>query len=282
MKVVTDCLDERDLKDLEPDTKVGLLATVSEKGLPHITLITTLMAKDPRHIIWGQFCEGLSKAHVKKNPMAGFLVMTMDRNLWRGKALWRGCLREGEDYVMFNNRPMFRYNAYTGIHTVHSMDLVATFGRERLPLVSIAASLLVSLTAGAKASSGRPPVLNGWTRGLVNRLDTLKFACHVGADGYPAVVPLFSCRSPDGSRLIFSPLAYGDELARLKGGQSVAVFTLSLQMESVLVRGRFRGYARYLGASVGMIDIDWVYNSMPPVPGQIYPEVALEPVEVFT
>jgi hypothetical protein len=42
-------------------------------------------------------------------------------------------------------------------------------------------------------------------------------------------------------------------------------------MESVLVRGRFSGYRRYLGLKAGSIDIDWVYNSMPPMQGQIYP-----------
>jgi hypothetical protein len=30
-----------------------------------------------------------------------------------------------------------------------------------------------------------------------------------------------------------------------------------------------------------MIDLEWVYNSMPPVPGQIYPPTELEPVVNF-
>ena len=42
----------------------------------------------------------------------------------------------------------------------------------------------------------------------------------------------------------------------------------------MLVRGTFRGFRRYRAVSLGTVDIEWVYNSMPPAHGQIYPEVA--------
>jgi len=32
---------------------------------------------------------------------------------------------------------------------------------------------------------------------------------------------------------------------------------------------------------VGSVDIDWVYNSLPPCHGQIYPEIPLTPVVEF-
>jgi hypothetical protein len=56
---------------------------------------------------------------------------------------------------------------------------------------------------------------------------------------------------------------------------------LNLQMESVLVRGVFAGYRRYVGPRVGVIDIDWVYNSMPPKQGVIYPVAPLRPVALY-
>jgi hypothetical protein len=49
----------------------------------------------------------------------------------------------------------------------------------------------------------------------------------------------------------------------------------------VLVRGVFRGFRRTMGLALGTVDIKWVYNSMPPAHGQIYPEVPLEPVLDF-
>jgi hypothetical protein len=49
----------------------------------------------------------------------------------------------------------------------------------------------------------------------------------------------------------------------------------------VLVRGTFRGFQRYRAVSLGTVDTEWVYNSMPPAHGQIYPEVPLAPVTEF-
>ena len=61
----------------------------------------------------------------------------------------------------------------------------------------------------------------------------------------------------------------------------VAVFGLTMGMEDVLIRGTFRGYLRTMGLILGTVDIEWVYNSMPPAHGQIYPEVELKPVGEF-
>src|SRR4030042_6567168 len=78
---------EIDLKQFEPEAKVGLIATINQEGLPHITLITALQAKTPDKLIWGQFSEGQSKENVKTNPKTGFLIMTLNRRLWRGEGL---------------------------------------------------------------------------------------------------------------------------------------------------------------------------------------------------
>ena len=55
----------------------------------------------------------------------------------------------------------------------------------------------------------------------------------------------------------------------------------ALDPAGVLVRGRFGGYRRPLGPRLGLVAVDWVYNSMHPLPGQIYPPVPLEPVSSF-
>ena len=88
MKKTYTRFDALDMKQFEPEAKVGLIATVNPEGLPHVTLITALQAKTPEKLIWGQFSEGMSKEHVKTNPKTGFAIMTMDKSLWRGKALY--------------------------------------------------------------------------------------------------------------------------------------------------------------------------------------------------
>ena len=264
---------ENDLKQFEPEAKVGLIATINQEGLPHITLITALQAKTPDKLIWGQFSEGQSKQNVKTNPKAGFLIMTLDRSLWRGKALWTHQTTHGEDYEMFNNKPMFRYNAYFGIHTVHYMDLMETYGRESLPLLQIGLGSILTKAAksAARQESRAERILRPWAERLFNRLDAIKFLSYVGDDGFPVIIPLIQCQAADSTRLAFSPLAYREEISALRQDSSVAIFGLTMDMEDVLVRGVFAGFGRHRGVTLGCVDIVWVYNSMPPKPGQIYP-----------
>jgi hypothetical protein len=282
MERVFKSFDKDDLKEFEPEAKVGIIATVNPEGLPHVTLITALQARSETELIWGQFSEGSSKQHVKTNPKTGFLIMTMDRSLWRGKALWTREARQGEEYVMFNVKPMFRYNAYTGIHTVHYMDLVETYGREKLPLIKIVLSSVLTRIARSAPATGNPErILNPWTESLFNRLDTVKFLSYVGNDGFPRVIPLVQCQAADSRRLAFSPLAFSRELKVLERGMHLAVFGLTLGMEDVLLRGIFTGYGTFRGITLGCVDVDWVYNSMPPLHGQIYPHREIRPVTEF-
>jgi len=270
-------IDQKTQDAFESDAKVGLLATMDPRGRPHLSLITSLSAKGSRGLVWGQFTEGRSKRYVRQNPRVGFLVMTLDRKLWRGKATWTRAEQSGEDYQRFNRRPMFRYNAYFGIHTVHHMDLVEISGPAKLPLLGMTAGALkTALTGPLLGSSGRA-VLNSWTRRHLAALTTIKFFCWVGVDGYPAIVPCVPCRPAGRQRLAFSPSVFKPELRGLSEGTPVAVFGLNLQTESVLVRGPFAGWRGPPGARLGLIEVDWVYNSMPPTPGRIYPPVPLEP-----
>ena len=274
--------DPTEMEAFEAEAKIGLLATVNPEGLPHISLISSLQAKDPPQLSWGQFSEGRSKAHVKENPHTGLLIMTLDRNLWRGKALWTHAETEGKDYEMYNQKPMFRYNAYFGIHTVHFMNLVETGGKEGLPLARIVmASLATTAAKGGARSPEAGRILKPWAEGLFNRMDTLKFVGYVDDDGFPVIVPAFQCQAAGSRRLAFSPLAYGEELGAIEDQAKVAVFALSMQMEDVLVRGTFLGYDRARLQRLGVIELEWVYNSMPPTLGQIYPPVELKPVVNF-
>jgi hypothetical protein len=65
---------EADIQSTQPALKVGLLATVTPEGLPHITLLSSLMACSPTQLSFGQFTEGTSKKHILNNPKAGFII----------------------------------------------------------------------------------------------------------------------------------------------------------------------------------------------------------------
>ena len=274
--------NEQEMKAFEPAEKIGIVVSINPEGLPHISLITSIMASRPDQLTLGQFCEGLSKQYIQKNPHISFLIMTMDKKMWRGRAKWIHLKKEGPEYERYNQIPMFRYNTYFGINTVHYLDLIRTSGSEDLPMPKIVlSSLLTKLAKRSAATGDEDRILKPFAEDLFNQLDSLKFIAYVGEDGFPEIVPLIQCQAADSRRLAFSPIAFKQELIHLPKNTPVAVFCLTMKMEDVLVRGTFRGYTRTMGLKLGTIDIEWVYNSMPPAHGQIYPEVELKPITDF-
>jgi hypothetical protein len=272
----------QEMKAFEPAEKIGLVACVNPDGLPHISLITSIMAPKPDQLTLGQFCKGLSKQYIQQNPQISFLIMTMDKKMWRGRARWTHLKNEGTEYERYNEIPMFRYNTYFGINTVHYMDLIETSESQDLPMPKIILSAMLTKLAKAAATTGeKDRILKPFAEDLLNQFDSLKFIAYVGHDGFPVIVPVIQCQAADSRRLAFSPIAFKDELNRIPKETQVAVFGLTMGMEDVLIRGTFRGYKKTIGLTLGIIDIDWVYNSMPPAHGQIYPEVELTPVREF-
>ena len=271
-----------DMKAFEPAEKIGLVACVNPEGLPHVSLITSMMAARSDQLTLGQFCIGLSKLYIQEKPDISFLVMTMDKQLWRGRARWTHLRKEGPEYQRYNEIPMFRYNTYFGINTVHYLDLIEVAGPDPLPMPRIIISaMLTRLAKGAAATGSTERVLLPFAEELFNKLDALKFISYLNADGFPMIIPVIQCQAADSRRLVFGHGAFGNELLRIPAGSKVAVYCLTMGMENVLVRGTFQGFNRIRGFRAATVDIEWVYNSMPPCHGQIYPEVPLAPVINF-
>ena len=281
-QIQADIFSAEDIQGTQPAMKIGLLATVTPQGLPHVTLISTLMACGPKQMSFGQFTEGLSKNYILNNPKTGFLIMSMDKDVWRGKATFTHTAREGTEYDQYNNVPMFRYNSYFGIHTVYYLDLVSQTGKAALPMNKIIFAAVQSMLARSLGKKpGKKEVLNNWTRKFLNKLDNLKFLAYVDEDGYPVLIPAIQAQSLDAEHILFSTSVYQDELQAIPNGTSLAVFGMALTMEDVLMRGTYQGMRRVAGVQAGVVQVDWVYNSMPPVTGQIYPSIDVRAVTDF-
>lgn len=273
---------ESDIKSFEPEMKVGLLATINEEGLPHITLLSSLCASSPRELVFGQFSEGLSKVNVRKNAKVGFLILTLDRNIWRGKASFTHTERSGKEFDVFNNMPMFRYNAYFGIHTVYYFDLVEHTGKEPLPMGTVVrATLKTFLAKMLPHGKVRAAMLNLWTRQLIDKISNLKFLAYIAEDGYPVIIPVIQAQTYGTENVIFSASAFEAEIKAIPANTTVAFFCMSFDMEDVLLRGTYNGIQQIGGVQCGNITVDWVYSPMPPKPQQIYPESTLDAVTSF-
>ena len=262
--------------------KVGLLATINEQGLPHITILSTLQARKPHEMFFGQFAEGMSKENIRKNPKVGFLIMTLDKDFWRGKARFTHTATQGEEFDLLNNTPMFRYNSYFGIHTVFYMDLVEQYGKTPLPMGKVIIGAVKTIAAKTLAPiKSEKLVLNEWTRKLIDKMDNLKFLCYVGTDSYPQIIPVIQSQTSGTENVLFSTSAFGEELTQIPLGATVAFFCMSFSMETVLLRGVYQGVSRRAGLDCGGLQVNWVYSCMPPKSMQIYPEQPIEAIREF-
>lgn len=273
---------EQDIRDLDVELKVGLLATVTPQGEPHLTMLSSIRPYAPDKLVWGQFTEGLSKAYILENPQCGFLIMSLDKQLWMGKARYTHKSKQGPEMENYNNLAMFRYNAYFGVHTAYYMDLVSQSGRMALPMGNVIFAAIKTILARSLAKKkSEPKVLNSWIHGLFNKLDNLKFISYVDVDGFPVVLPVIQTQALDANRVVFALGAFSEELRKIPAGVRMAVFGMSFSMETVLMRGTYSGIQPVAGIPSGVVSIDWVYNSMPPVPQQVYPPVKVEAVREF-
>ena len=95
--------DADEIRAFEPAEKIGLIASRNPEGLPHLTFISSIMASKPNQLTLREFCKGKGKEYIQQSPDVGFLIMTLDRRVWRGKARWTHLKKDGPEYEMYNN-----------------------------------------------------------------------------------------------------------------------------------------------------------------------------------
>ncbi len=79
-------------------------------------------------LTFGQFTEGLSKEYVRRNQRTGFLVMSLQKEVWRGMATFTHSAKGGPEHEAYNN--------------------VEQTGRQALPMGGIVAASLAAARAG--------------------------------------------------------------------------------------------------------------------------------------
>jgi hypothetical protein len=274
--------DETCAAKFESDSKIGILSSVSDDGYPHMALISSLSVKSRDVLMWGQFSQGLSKAYLKDNPKTGFLVVSPDQYWWTGKALHTGSAIKGEDFEYFNNKPLFRYNSYCGFGAVHYGALQDISPGEKIPLLRVALGFLRSsiIKAAVKAQAGTSPAtalqrMPPYGINLASKLGGLRFIAYVDTDGFPRIIPALQGCAVDGNRMVFSAGPYGELLEQIPRDAKAAVYLANLDLESLLLQGRWTGMGRYRGQRGAVFEIEKVYNSMLPIGGYIYPPTPL-------
>jgi len=252
---------------LARDAKVALLGTVDDDGYPHLTFISSLQGLGDDKLTFGQFSTGISKDSLLRWPDCAFLALTRDLKWLRGTARYTHTAKTGPEFDAYNNKPIFRYNSYFGFNTIWYLDLLSISLVMKLPIQQIPTGAILSRIAMPAAARSERQALSPYGRLLFSELVGPKFICFEKAEGGLAIVPVFQARAAGTDRLVISGRPFGEDLKELPQGARVGVMALNMNMQSVLVKGTFTSTAR--GARI--IEIDRVYNSMPPQAGYIYP-----------
>lgn len=272
-----DFLTEEMRTEFEKSIKIGVVATIGEDQLPHMTVLSTLMGKGNDQMMFGKFVEGLSKENILNHPQSGFLIMNPEKAFWTGKMTYDHFLKEGEDLVLYNNQPLYRYNTYFGINTVYYFRLKEISDQQTLPMGKIILnSLKILMKKHRFVEKNIPPIMKPWAVKFTGKLDTLMFLSYLGDDGYPIIIPCIQAQSAGSSRILLRDDPYRDQLSKLKQGMKIAMLAFSMSMETVLLKGSFSGFDK---RGYGFMQIEIVYNSMPPVHGFVYPETPIEAID---
>ena len=261
-------INEEEYKFFEKSEKLGVVGTVDDQGDPHLTLLTTIMAKGDREMVVGVFTKGLSKENMQKRNKCGFIIMGLDMHFWTGIMTWKDVKTEGEEFVKYNNMQMWRFNTYFGISKVNYFDLNGISDKRALEVPKIAVNeIRAVLSKPFLKYAGKEQVLRPYATALFNGLDHPKFLSYIDADGFPVVVPAVQAQEVGTNTIVFTAAPYKDDFAGLQPGARVCMMALSTAMESVVVKGTFSGFK----GGIGRVKIDRVYNSIPPISRYIYP-----------
>lgn len=269
-------LSDKAIRFSQPEVMLKLVSTIDDRGWPHITMISSNRAISRDEIVWGAFTEGNSKENVKNNPKQGIFYMTaeMPFKFLQVKAKFERTKKEGDELQHFNKSQLMRYNTYVRVHTAYFNKIIAARSVRDLSLFGIVGGIVKDLIGKGGAKTN----LDDKRLGVMGyNLFTAPIAIRAISyldpkDGYPIIIPCIPLQAADHNRLVFPFSSLKEDLLQIPESSKVAVFCMNFDYANQVVKGTYRGIERNRLIKFGIIDIEEIYNSCPPVTGVIYPE----------
>jgi len=270
-------ISEDGIEFTQPDIMLKLVSTIDDRGWPHVTLISSNRAISKDKIVWGAFTEGSSKKYVIKRPKQGIFYMTaaMPFKFLQAKVDFSHTTKEGDDLEHFNQTQLMRYFTYVRTHTAYYNNIVAATPIRNLPLFGIVKGIIKDIIGkgGAKTKLNEKR-LNVIGHKLFAAPIAVRVISYIDpSDGYPTMVPVIQLQAADHNRLVFPPSVLKEDLYQIPVDSKVAVFGMNFDFYNQVVKGTFTGFKKFRGIKFGVIEIEEIYNSTPPVTGVIYPKV---------
>lgn len=266
-------LSEEIIKFTQPEVMVKLISTVDPRNWPHITLISSNRAISEDQIVWGEFFKGLSKEYVLKNPKQGLFYMTAETpfKFIQIKADFSHTKIEGDDLEYFNKSDFMRYFTYVSIYKVYYNNIVAATSIRELPFGGISKKNSKEIIKSAKTELKEKKLDIIGYKLFTNPIGIRALSYIDPSDGYPIIIPHLQLNAVDHNRLYFPLTALKEDLLNIPIDTKVAVFAANFDMASQVVKGTLTGFHEIGEIEYGLIEIEEIYNSSPPITGVIYP-----------
>jgi len=213
------------------------------------------------------------------------------------KGDFQNFVKKGELVERANLKPLFRYNAYTGVRGVGIIKVKQAYPPKKLINIPFILNILKLKIGKGKVKSleesNSDKNINGIHHRIIEKfkgITSFKMLAYKDDDDYPMIIPI-SSMSPkkDGRRLVFSFSGIKDEINRIPLMSKVAISLFKLQTEKNIIRlafsnkipwgeiqpiayqlkGVYQGTGKFRGVSLGVIDITEVYSASPPLPGEL-------------
>jgi hypothetical protein len=245
------------------------LATVSHAGngnadpalmVPNVVPVLSLQAADPKTLIFGDFMIYKTKRNLVPGAKVCVGVLTEELQVYVIKGIFRSFENTGKLFNNVNSKPMFRYNAYTGVRNVGIIDVSEVVFETAVKTVHVLKAHVGGIIMGS--TSPAKPFLKEFTR-----LKSARFFAWVDAQGWPHTVPVFGVRFSDRltMRLDLSPLGQIPLTVPQNGLGALAIITFD--PVAYQVKGSFIGRRR----SQIDLELSHLYNASPPLPGKEIP-----------
>jgi hypothetical protein len=247
------------------------MATASAEGVPNVALIVSQVPAEPGRIVFGEFMMVKTLANLQQNSRIASFAITPKLEMAGFKGDVTGWTESGPYIDLINSIPFFRYNAYAGIHKVATAEI-----RELLPFppkVSMLTAGREFVAMRTRGRVGRGERVSGVAtpepvRAKFDGIMSIKVLAFQDGDGYPNVVPLFGVMFRTPGELRFKVSGYNSVVGGLETPCTVALNVLTLDLMTYQVKGTLVRFERSFGFHTGVVRLEEVYSSMPPLCGQ--------------
>lgn len=270
-EAVTVELTEAAMGIYEQEEVAKFMVTVSADCVPNVALIVSQMPAEPGRIVFGEFMMVKTQANLAQNNRIASFAITPKLEMAGFKGDVTGWTNSGPYIDLINSIPFFRYNAYAGIHNVATAEI-----RELLefpPKVSMLTAGREFAAMRTRARLGRGEKVGGVVtpepvRSKFDGIMSIKVLAFLDDDGYPNLAPLFGVMFRTPGELRFKVSGYNEVLGGLHTPCKVALNVLTLDLMTYQVKGTLVRFDKALGLRMGVVRIEEVYSSMPPLCGQ--------------